>query len=200
MSLLCVGSADSPQPTPSTLLRTTESRPQPHGSFILAIVRTSSPPFVRSNGPPRLCRLAQPFCRRYRRRVLQSRLRLLRDSRLGRVFLISRSVGGPGGQRRRAGGRKQKQENRGGPGGARALSAARPSHQGVQGRGLGGINSGHIGGKPADTLGVRVRSNCTLSKTKGQPPQAQPAPKPTPAPLRRAFSGLGAVFRKCFCF
>ena len=82
MSLLCVRSADSPQPTLFTLLRTTESRPQPHGSFILAIVRTSSPPFVRNRGLPRLCRLAQPFCRRYRRRVLQSRLRLLRDSRL----------------------------------------------------------------------------------------------------------------------
>ena len=66
----------------------------------------------KAGAPPRPSTLSARLARQKPSRAV--------DVSLGGVFLISRRVGGPGGQRWRAGGKKQKQENRGGRGARRS--------------------------------------------------------------------------------
>ena len=116
--------------------------------------------------------------------------------RLGGVFLISRSVLGPEGQRRRAGGRKQKQENRGLEGG--------PGPQGSSGLvprwGEGGGRDGSVGrpdGRRAPSVGLTngavgaVGVGCTV---------AWAAKMHALSLVLRGFGYEIAPAARCFCF
>ena len=114
----------------------------------------------------------------------------------GGVFLISRSVLGPEGQRRRAGGRKQKQENRGPEGG--------PGPQGSSGLvprwGEGGGRDGSVGrpdGRRAPSVGLTngavgaVGVGCTV---------AWAAKMHALSLVLRGFGYEIAPAARCFCF
>ena len=114
----------------------------------------------------------------------------------GGVFLISRSVPGPEGQRRRAGGRKQKQENRGPEGG--------PGPQGSSGLvprwGEGGGRDGSVGrpdGRRAPSVGLTngavgaVGVGCTV---------AWAAKMHALSLVLRGFGYEIAPAARCFCF
>ena len=118
------------------------------------------------------------------------------EGALGGVFLISRSVPGPEGQRRRAGGRKQKQENRGPEGG--------PGPQGSSGLvprwGEGGGRDGSVGrpdGRRAPSVGLTngavgaVGVGCTV---------AWAAKMHALSLVLRGFGYEIAPAARCFCF
>ena len=118
------------------------------------------------------------------------------EGALGGVFLISRSVPGPEGQRRRAGGRKQKQENRGLEGG--------PGPQGSSGLvprwGEGGGRDGSVGrpdGRRAPSVGLTngavgaVGVGCTV---------AWAAKMHALSLVLRGFGYEIAPAARCFCF